>query len=119
MKLKCLKTPDIVATKKVALKYLNIKLNSEEIQGDITVCGYRHYNWGADEIDINFNGKYKIKSAGRFIWVDSDTYKNPRYSKIKINRILRKKIFEVLKHRARMFSIKIEHYSSIKKIKWV
>jgi hypothetical protein len=119
MELKCLKNSDVLATKKVAFKYLTVNFSKDDLQGELRVVGYRHYNWGAQEIDIEFKGKFLVKTRGKNVWVDLETWQNPRYSRIRMNRILRKKIFDTLKHRARLFSIKLEHYSSIKKIKWI
>jgi hypothetical protein len=121
-----IKNNDTEATKKVVFKYLNISILNDGIEGSIKVVGFRKYNThfyrnggATTEIDIEFTGKYKARNGRNDIWVDSKIYKSPGYSKIKMNRILRKKIFQTLKDRAKLFSIDLDYYSCIKKIKWV
>lgn len=126
MSLKCIRNTDTEATKKVAQKYLNISIVNDGIEGSLKVIGLRKYSphvyrngYAYTEIDIEFKGKYKAKSGRNFIWIDEKIYRDPSYSKIKMNRILRKKIFPSLKDRAKLFSIDLDYYSCIKKIKWV
>lgn len=126
MSTKCIRNTDTEAIKKVALKYLNIPISNDGIEGSVKVIGLRKYSphiyrngYAYTEIDIEFKGKYKARSGRTNIWIDSEIYRNPSYSKIKMNRILRKKVFQILKDRAKLFSIELDYYSCIKKIKWV
>jgi len=115
----CSNSENIKKFKKVISKLATIEINTDVIQGKITVIGYRKYNsW--DEIDIQFEGKIlaRATSFGRE-WHFSDVLKKKNISKIKVNRFIRKQIYKSLNFRLRVFSVELKHYSDIKKLKWI
>jgi hypothetical protein len=124
MSLICIKNEDTKVTKMVAQKYLKVPFDTQDVKGSLKIIGYRKYkpkygcSNGYSEVDIEFTGKYSVKTRRGVIWVDSEMYKNPSYSKIIMNRLLRKRIYKTLKDRAQFFSIDLNSYISIKKIKW-
>jgi hypothetical protein len=105
--------------KKMLTKYSLFKVNENRVNGVIEVIGYRKYTWG-EEIDIQFTGKIAAKKefSDELLWWDSSILTED-VSLIKINRLIKKSCFKILKQRMNYFDIKINDYSVIKKVKWV
>ena len=105
--------------KKMLTKYSLFKVNENRVNGVIEVIGYRKYTWG-EEIDIQFTGKIaaKVDFSDELRWWDSSILTED-VSLIKINRLIKKSCFKILKQRMNYFDIKINDYSVIKKVKWV
>lgn len=105
--------------KKMLTKYSSFKVNEDRVNGVIEVIGYRKYTWG-EEIDIKFTGKIAAKRhiTDELLWFESSIL-TENVSKIKINRLIKKSCFKILKQRMNYFDIKINDYSVIKKVKWV
>lgn len=108
----------------MAQKYLKVPFDNQDVKGSIKIIGYRKYkpkyglSKGYSEVDIEFTGKYFVKTRRGVICVDSEMYKNSSYSKIIMNRLLRKRIYKNLRDTAKFFCIDLDSYISIKKIKW-
>ena len=115
----CSNTKNLKALRKVLSKLATVEIDTDFIQGKITVIGYRKYNsW--EEVDVQFEGKIHARLS-RFSreWYNCEVLKRTNVSKIKVNRLIRKNIFKSLDSRLRYFSIQINRYSNIKKIKWI
>lgn len=110
------------AIKKLLPKYSSFNIDDERIKGVVEIIGYRKYAWG-EEIDIKFTGKVsaRMNYSDTPIWYDSSvmTDKGINVSKVKINRLIKKRCFDNVKQRMHYFDVRIHTYSVIKKIKWI
>jgi hypothetical protein len=115
----CFNTENNKKLKKVISKFVTIELNTDAIQGKVTVIGYRKYSF-REEVDIQFEGKI-LARTGSFNkeWRCSDVLTKKNISKIKVNRFIKKQIHKSLNMRLRYFSIDLRWYSDIKKVKWI
>lgn len=96
-----------------------IKVDTQKIRGHFTITSYRKYSC-KEEVDVVFKGEIFCK-IGRTPaqWYGNEIigiYKN--ISKVKLNRLLRKSLFEDVRRRCRLFSADLWTYHDIKKIKW-
>ena len=114
-----LQDESIRGVKKLLPKYSSTNIDTARVKGVIDVIGYRKYTWG-EEIDIQFTGKIaaKVDFSDELRWWDSSILTED-VSLIKINRLIKKSCFKILKQRMNYFDIKINDYSVIKKVKWV
>lgn len=118
MSSRCIKNEDSFAIKKMVDKYGGLSVSGDYLIGEISIFNYRKYLYHC-EIDVQFKGKFAAFARKKKLWYESSIYTNKSYSKIKINRILRKQIYKVLKDRLCFFNIELKHYGQIKKIKWL
>jgi hypothetical protein len=107
---------------KIALK----KFGTQEIkfasglEGSFKIVGYRKYTWG-DEVDVDFIGRLEARVyREKTKMYDSSIMKNKeaKVSKVKVNRLIRKRIFDEVKSHASYFNIDIKYFSNIKKLNW-
>lgn len=97
----------------------NISVDTPKIRGKFTITSYRKYSVH-EEVDVVFTGEIWCK-IGRTPpqWYGNDilgVYKN--ISKVRLNRLIRKSLFEDIRRRCRIFSADLWTYHDIKKIKW-
>jgi hypothetical protein len=105
-------------------KFANkIPVKNDYVDGEITVTKYRKYNF-YEEVDIIFEGKIKGKVSFSSEWYGSEIINGTKKfgwtaSKIKVNRLIRRHVFETVKDRLRFFNVTLTRYNYIKKVKWV
>jgi len=96
-----------------------IKVETQKIRGHFTITRYRKYSH-YEEVDVVFNGQIFCK-IGRTPaqWYGNEIlsiYSN--ISKVRLNRLIRKSLFDDVRRRCRLFSADLWTYHDIKKIKW-
>jgi hypothetical protein len=106
--------------KKVLKKYSKVRTPSitDDFKGKIFVRNLRLYsvNWGT-QVDIEFSGEFSAWSRGRRVKISKEEL--PKYSKIKVNKFLRKLIFPFIRSHLSYFGVELMGYHNIKKIIWV
>jgi hypothetical protein len=110
------------AIKKIIKKFSNrdiCQLNSR-LRGSFTITNFRKYPI-RHEVDIEFKGELKA-STGVYSgteWFKSEIYGQQGISKIKVNKLIKRHIFQEVKQQAAYFGIEIKFIDEIKKIKWL
>jgi hypothetical protein len=118
----CINDEDLKATKKALKKFSkkDITLFNKKLRGSFNIVGFRKYEFN-DEVDIEFNGELfavYYSSTGP-TWFKSDIYNEKGVSKVKVNKLIKRLIFNEVKDHAAYFGIKLRYTGEIKKIKWV
>lgn len=92
----------------------------QRMRGSFTITNYRKYIF-RNEIDIEFNGEINAVYGhlNTAEWHNSTIYFRNGASKIKINRFIKKRLFQEVKDQAAYFGITLRYHEDIKKIKWV
>lgn len=103
--------------KKAILKWGEIPVQNNYLDGVIKINSYRKYSFSS-EVDVVFEGKIFVRVNRTSEWFDTSIYNKHKISKIKLNRFLRKNCLLEIKHRLNYFDICLRDYSNIKKINW-
>jgi hypothetical protein len=95
-------------------------LFNKRLRGSFTIVGFRKYEF-TNEVDIEFNGElFAIyESSTGPTWIKSDIYNQKGASKVKINKLIKRSIFNEVKDHVAYFGINLRFTGEIKKIKWV
>jgi hypothetical protein len=90
------------------------------LKGSFTIKKYRKYEFH-EEVDIEFKGELMAKKdiESNFEWFKSDIYNQENVSKIKLNRLIKKLLFDEVKTYCTYFGIRLTDSADIKKINWV
>jgi hypothetical protein len=109
-------------TKKLLKKFpdAEISVHNERLKGSFKITHYRKYVF-REEVDIEFNGElFAMRSSldGRK-WHKSDIYNERCTSKIKVNKMIRRSLFNEVKHYCAYFGISLRYAEDLKKVKWV
>ena len=116
-----IKNSNTLGIKKLLSKYGSISIQTDKLEGNLKVVGYRKYLL-YEEIDVEFSGKIKaIVTRGKLEWMNSSiiTDKSKKVSKIKVNRFIKKASLAEIKRQMNYFGVKINDYTFIKKLKWI
>lgn len=100
----------------------SIKNISLTLDGEYKITQVRVYQYGV-EVDIEYRGQLKGR-RGHYTpngpeWFTSSILKSNGTSKIRVNRIIRREIFDDLKHYLRFFGLELRVLSEIKKVVWI
>jgi hypothetical protein len=110
------------STKKALKKFSNAEIPDyvNRVRGSFKIVNYRKYTL-RNEVDVEFNGEIRVvyNHFDGPEWHNSTLYLRNMASKIKINRFIKKLIFNEVKDHAAYFGIDIGFFDDIKKIKWV
>ena len=119
---KCINNEDSKVTKKLLKKFSKKDIASfnDKIRGSFNIVGFRKYQF-TNEVDIEFNGEIcaRHNSFGNAKWFKSDIYGQNGVSKIKVNKLIKRSIFNEVKDQAAYFGINLRYIEEIKKIKWI
>ena len=119
---KCINNEDSKVTKKLLKKFSKKDIASfnDKLRGSFNIVGFRKYQF-TNEVDIEFNGEIcaRHSSFGNDEWFKSDIYGQKGVSKIKINKLIKRSIFNEVKDQAAYFGINLRYIEEIKKIKWI
>jgi hypothetical protein len=118
--MECLRDRETVGIiKYIKRKHSVIKINDEDsICGEVIIKSIRQYRY-RNEVDVEFKGQFWHKSYHQKEPKKYEHKDFPGLSKIKVNRMIRKKIISYLNTRLSLFGIEVKHYDSITKFKWV
>jgi hypothetical protein len=110
------------STKKLLKKFpeVNVSSHNERLKGSFTITHYRKYIF-REEIEIEFKGElFAVRSTldGRK-WHKSDIYNQIGTSKIKVNKLIKRAIFNEVKNYCAYFGIKLRYVEDLKKVKWI
>ena len=97
-----------------------ISVRNERLKGSFKITHYRKYIF-REEVDIEFNGElFAIRDSfsGRQ-WHKSDIYSQSGTSKIKVNKMIRRSIFNEVRDYCAYFGISLRYVDDLKKVKWV
>ena len=119
---KCISDDDSKVIKKSLKKFSKREINSfnDRLRGSFTIVGFRKYQF-TNEVDIEFNGDLCARTNS-FVdteWFKSDIYGNKGISKIKVNKLIKRSIFNEVKDQAAYFGINLRYITEIKKINWI
>lgn len=114
---KMIRTEDAKATRKLLLKNSQVKIDTSEIRGMVNLKNFRKYNF-TDQVDLEFSGEIYVFFKGKRSWVSTSLLVNENVSKIKVNKFIRKRLYKTLKDYLNFFSVRLNYYTDIKKIKW-
>lgn len=110
------------STKKLLKKFpeVAISVHNERLKGSFKITHYRKYIF-REEVDIEFKGElFAVRSSldGRK-WHKSDIYSQIGTSKIKVNKMIRRSLFNEVKAYCAYFGISLRYADDLKKVKWV
>lgn len=98
----------------------DVIVNTTKIRGSFTVVNYRKYSF-QEEVDVVFKGEIYVrlgrKPAGWYSKKEVDTQSN--VSTVKLNRFLRKSLYDDVRRRCNLFDVNVPLYDCIKKVKWL
>ena len=119
----CINDEDSKATKKALKKFSKKDItpfNNKRLKGSFTIVGFRKYEFN-NEVDIEFNGEVfaVYDSSIGPTWFKTDIYNQKGVSKIKVNKLIKRLIFNEVKDHVAYFGINLRYTGEIKKIKWV
>ena len=110
------------AIKKIIKKFSGNKIDTtnQTLRGSFKITNFRKYTF-SDEIDIEFKGEIFAKSSllGGQRWFSSEIYSQKGVSKIRINKLIKRHIFNEIRAHAVYFGINIKFIHNLKKITWV
>lgn len=114
----CLQTSHSNTVKKSLKKWGQIPVDDKVIKGVINIKNVRQYSmyW---EADVELQGLSWLYYGGVKDFYSSDIQKKKNVSKIKLNRILRRQVFNHVNSRLKYFSADIRGEYNIKKITWI
>lgn len=119
---KCISDDDSKAIKKSLKKFSKREIASfnDRLRGSFTIVGFRKYQF-TNEVDIEFNGDLcaRTNSFRNVEWFKSDIYGKKGISKIKVNKLIKRAIFNEVKDQAAYFGINLRYVTEIKKINWI
>ena len=110
------------STKKVLKKFseVDISFYNERLKGSFKITNYRKYPY-REEVDIEFKGELfavHCSLSGKQ-WHKSDIYNARGTSKIKVNKIIRRSLFNEVKAYCAYFGISLRYADNLKKVKWI
>lgn len=116
---KCINTESTKEVKGLLKKYSkNITVDTQYLRGEFKITSYRKYYF-CEEVDVEFYGQIYVKIGSKKDWFSSDEMKFVKnLSKIKLNRFLRRTLFNEVNRRCSYFNVTLHHYGNIKKIIW-
>jgi hypothetical protein len=118
----CINDEDSKVTKKALKKFSkkDIMLFNKRLRGSFTIGGFRKYEF-TNEVDVEFNGELfaVYDSSTGPTWLKSDIYNKKGISKVKVNKLIKRLIFNEVKDHVAYFGINLRFTGEIKKIKWV
>jgi hypothetical protein len=122
MRRQCINDEDSKATKKALKKFSkkDIMGFNKRLKGLFNIVGFRKYEF-TSEVDVEFNGElFAIyDSSTGPTWLKSDIYNKKGISKIKVNKLIKRLIFNEVRDHVAYFGINLRFTGEIKKIKWV
>ena len=100
-----------------------VSANNEFMKGTFTVKTYRKYEF-REEVDILFEGEIYAKYRRPLQpltreWFKSDILQHRGVSKIKVNKLIRRFLFDDVKTYLAYFGISLRYPEQIKKITWI
>ena len=109
----------VKATKNLTRKVIvDKKIVNDKVRGTYTINGYRKYSF-REEVDIEFKGEIYVYYKDKSQWVSSDISNDKNnVSIIRLNRFLRRNLFDSIRWDLLYFSVEIDYKENIKKIKW-
>lgn len=116
----CIITPEKKQLKSYIKKYVkDIRVSSHLLQGSFSINNIRFYKYNI-EVDIIFQGKMLGKMGIKpKEWLSSQILNHQRVSKIRINRCIKKRLYDSINTRLSIFGETLQGYYYIKKIKWI
>jgi hypothetical protein len=119
---KCISDDDSKVINKSLKKFSKREIDSfnDRLRGSFTIVGFRKYQFN-NEVDIEFNGDLCARTNS-FVdteWFKSDIYGKKGISKIKVNKLIKRSIFNEVKDHAAYFGINLRYITEIKKINWI
>lgn len=124
--MRTVRTEENQLVKKVLKKYPKVVIRKKDaLDGVVYIKNIRWYRHLGVEVDIEYHGKIFAKLGLQRQWFDSSIMTEKKHSgvyrvsKIKLNRFIRKSVFNDLKSYLGLFDIDLRFYNYIKKIKWV
>lgn len=110
------------AIKKIIKKFSGNQIDptNQKLRGSFKITNFRKYSF-SDEIDIEFKGEIFAKTSllGGQKWLSSEIYSQEGFSKIKINKLIKRHILSEIKSHAVYFGINIKFTQNLKKVTWV
>jgi hypothetical protein len=107
--------------KKVVKRFSGQKIHQSNdlIRGSFKIVNFRKYDFN-HEIDIEFIGEIfaRINPNHNGEWFSSEIYNQKGFSKIKITKAIRRRLFIEVKVHSSYFGIKVKVCGNIKKIIW-
>ena len=119
---KCISDDDSKVIKKSLKKFSKREIASfnDRLRGSFTIVGFRKYQF-INEVDIEFNGEIcaRHSSLAVLTWFKSDIYNQKGVSKIKVNKLIKRAIFNEVRDQAAYFGVNLRYATEIKKINWI
>lgn len=120
--MKCTKDEETAFIKKMLCKY-TYDIDEKRCKGSFKIVGFRKYSGDfrltVYQIDIKFDGKIQGTINGQeSTWYDSSILQDKRYSKIRINKLIKSQVKRRLNTLISMFGIKYIYLDKVK-VKWV
>ncbi len=128
MRTQTIKTAEVKTVRRIVKKYGTLTVKNNKVDGVLQIVGYRKVEcnkWGYSQfdehVDVVFKGKIYATMNGRLKWLQhSDIVQNVKaISQVKLNRVLRRFLFEDVQLRTAFFGVRLFQSSDIKKVKWV
>lgn len=128
MRTQTIKTAEVKTVRRIVKKYGTLTVKNNKVDGVLQIVGYRKVEctkWGYskfdEHVDVVFKGKIYATMNERLKWLQhSDIVQNVKaISQVKLNRVLRRFLFEDVQLRTAFFGVRLFQSSDIKKVKWV
>jgi hypothetical protein len=128
MRTQTIKTAEVKTVRRIVKKYGTLTVKNNKVDGVLQIVGYRKVEcnkWGYstfdEHVDVVFTGKIYATMNGGLKWIQhSDIIQNVKViSQVKLNRVLRRFLFEDVQLRTAFFGVRLFQSSDIKKVKWV
>ena len=113
------------SVKKILKKHSKkqVSVNNEFMKGTFTVKTYRKYEF-REEVDILFEGEIYAKYRRPLQpltreWFKSDILRDRGVSKIKVNKLIKKYLFDDIQTYLAYFGVRLRFVEEIKKVTWI
>jgi len=113
------------SVKKILKKHSKkqVSVNNEFMKGTFTIKTYRKYEF-REEVDILFEGEIYAKYRRPLQpltreWFKSDILRDRGVSKIKVNKLIKKYLFDEVQTYLAYFGVRIRFIEEIKKVTWI
>ena len=127
--LRCEKSNETQFLKSKVLKFSKeLKIKEQNIEGKIFIENLRFYKTSFSynskfpytiEVDVTFQGLIRARGNLKGLeWFSSKILTQNGFSKIKINRFIRKSIVDKIQNRLSYFGLSLNGYYEIKRINW-
>ena len=127
--LRCEKSNETQFLKSKVLKFSReLKIKEQNIEGKIFIENLRFYKTSFSynskfpytiEVDVTFQGLIRARGNLKGLeWFSSKILAQNGFSKIKINRFIRKSIVDKIQNRLSYFGLSLNGYYEIKRINW-